>query len=306
MKRIFTLAFSIAICSQIYAAAEFFVKVNTNGNYTVSLNNQTITSPSNIFRFFDLYAGNYTLRVYENGINGRVLYNQTVNITDGYRTVAELNTYSNLTIIDKLPYVQKSWYVDNIITTTNNNPPVCTTPAPNTPRPNTPPTPCPVTTYPSTGYNNNGWNNNGYGYGYGYGYNNNNNYPSNNYPNSYPNNYPNSYPNNYPNTYPSGGYGYNGGNLMDDAGMQSLIQTMKNATFEDKMIEVAKTALKNRSVKTTQVHQLLEQFTFEQNKLEVAKYCYDRTIDKNNYYTLYNDFSFNNYSTQLDKYINSK
>jgi len=93
---------------------------------------------------------------------------------------------------------------------------------------------------------------------------------------------------------------------MDDASLQTLIQTMKNVSFEDKMLAVAKTALKNRALKTDQVHQLLQQFTFEQNKLEMAKFAYDKTIDKNNYYTLYNDFTFNNYSTQLDKYINSK
>ena len=76
---------------------------------------------------------------------------------------------------------------------------------------------------------------------------------------------------------------------------------MKNIAFEDKMIEVAKTALKTRTLKTNQVQQLLQQFTFEQNKLEVAKYCYDKTIDQNNYYTLYKDFTFNNYSSQLAK-----
>ena len=81
---------------------------------------------------------------------------------------------------------------------------------------------------------------------------------------------------------------------------------MKNVSFEEKMIQVGKTALKDRMLKTTQVHQLLELFSFDVNKLEFAKLCYDKTIDKNNYYTLYNDFAFNNYSTLLDKYINSK
>ena len=63
MKKIFTLALSIIISSSIFAAAEFFVKINSNGNYTVSLNNQTITSSTNTFRFFDLYAGNFNLKV---------------------------------------------------------------------------------------------------------------------------------------------------------------------------------------------------------------------------------------------------
>lgn len=95
-------------------------------------------------------------------------------------------------------------------------------------------------------------------------------------------------------------------NLMDETGMQSLIQTMKNVSFDDKMFDIAKTALKTRSVKTNQVHQLLQLFSFEKYKLDLAKHLYDKTIDKENYYTLYNDFAFDSYSSQLDKYINSK
>lgn len=272
MKKIFTLAFSIIICSSMYATAEFFVRINSNGNYTVSLNNQTISTTTNTFRFFDLYAGNYNLKVTKNGNNGRTVFNQNITIQDGFRTVAELDANSGLKIIDKLAFVQQNWYIDNIIT--NQTPPIVFNP--NSPRPNP---------Y-YNGNNNQGWNN-------GYGNN-------NNYPNSYPNNYPNNNPYN-------GNYGYNyGGNLVDDATLQSIILTMKNVTFEDKMIQVGKTALKDRALKTSQVHQLLELFNFEANKLEFAKLCYDKTIDKNNYYTLYNDFAFNNYSAQLDKYINSK
>ena len=222
------------------------------------------------------------LKVIENGVFGRVIYDQPVQIQDGFRTVAELNNYSNLNIIAKLPFVQSSWYIDNLQTNQppyGNNNPSC----------------------PKPPKQNHGHWNNGYGNG-------NNGYGNNNYPNNYPN-YPGSYPNNYPNNYPTGSggnYGYGNSNLMDDASLQTLIQTMKNAAFEDKMIGIAKTALKTSQLKTNQVHQLLGLFSFEQNKLELAKFCYDKTIDKNNYYTLYNDFTFSNYSTQLDKYINSK
>lgn len=287
MKKIFTLALSIIISSSIFAAAEFFVKINSNGNYTVSLNNQTITSPTNTFRFFDLNAGNYNLKVYENGFNGRTVFDQQVTITNGNRTVAELDNYFNLRIIDKIPFTQGSWYID-YLQNNQNNQPGWNNPTSNGPKP---PRPTCGTT----------WNN---GYGNQQGWNNGNGY--NNYP--YGNNNPNGYPNNYPNNYPNGGgnYGYGNGNLLDDASLKTLIQTMKNVTFDEKMVSVAKTALKDRAIKTSQVHELLQQITFEQYKLDLAKYCYDKTIDKNNYYTLYNDFTFSNYSTQLDKYINSK
>lgn len=283
MKKIFTLAFSIIICSSMFASAEFFIKINNNGIYTVSINDQVLSSNSNTFRFFDLYAGNQTLTVVQKTRGGnRVVFEQSVFIADGFRTVAELNQNYNLQIVDKLAFVQKSWYIDNVLT--NQNPTVY---IPNCPVPNTPVCNIPPRSNYNNGYNQ-GWNN---------GAGSNNNYP---YNNNYPNNYPN---NNYPNN--GGNYGYNG-NFVDDATLASIMQTMKNATFEDKMIAVGKTALNNRVLKTNQVHQLLSLFTFEANKLEFAKYCYDKTLDQNNYYTLYNDFAFNNYSTQLDKYINSK
>ena len=279
MKKHFTLLlFSTFLVNSIFASAEFFMKINTNGNYTVTLGNQTLSTTSNVFRFFDLSTGNYQLRVTQKAGN-RVLYNKTVFINDGFRFVAELDAFNGLNIIQKLPFVQQSWYLDNVQTNQSTNQPTCGTPVPPPSCPQPPKTTC---------NNNGGWNaypNNNSNQGYNY---NNNNYNNNGWNNGSNTTY------NY----------YN--NELTDADLQTLIQTMKGVTFEEKMIEVAKTALKNRMLKTLQVHQLLEQITFEANKLELAKFCYDKTIDKNNYYTLYNDFTFSNYSTQLDKYINSR
>ncbi len=259
MKKVSTLAISIFLCSSIFAAAEFFLKINPRGNYTVSLNNQTMTSTTNIYRFFDLYPGNYRLKVYDNRYGNRLVINRTISIAEGFRTVAEIESYFNLRIIDRIPFVQRTWYIDNLL----NGPPVCNYPLPNCP---------PI----GNGNNNTS------------GHNHNDDDDRDPY-----------------NNYPYGGYG-NNGNLMDDAGLQSLIETMKHVTFEEKMIEVAKTALKGKQLATAQVHQLLIQFAFEKNKLELAKYCYDITTDKRNYYTLYNDFTFSSYSSELDKYINSR
>jgi len=81
---------------------------------------------------------------------------------------------------------------------------------------------------------------------------------------------------------------------------------MQDATFEQKMLEIAKSGLKDRQLTTMQVHHLMEVFAFESNKLELAKYCYDKTTDKENYYTLYNDFAFSSNSSELDKFIRSR
>lgn len=283
MKKLSTLLlFSTFLVNSIFASAEFFMKINTNGNYTVSLGNQTISTSANVFRFFDLANGNYQLRVIENSYNGRVVYDKPIFINDGFRFVAELDAFNGLNVIQKLPFKQQTWYLDNVQVNQPNNQPTCGTPVPNCPKPKCPKPPRNTC-------------NNGNGNGWNSYPNNNGNYGNNN------NGWNNSGWNNNGNN-----YNYNNNNLLSDADLQVLIQTMKNASFEEKMIEVAKTALKDRQLKTTQVHLLLEEITFEANKLELAKFCYDKTIDKNNYYTLYNDFAFSNYSTQLDKYINSR
>ncbi len=283
MKRIFTLAISILLYGSIFASGEFFLKISSAGKYKVSLNNQTISNHKNIFRFFDLDNGIYYLKVEEMGWYSRVIFNQKINIANNYRTVAELDNFMGLRIIDKIPFIQSLWYVDHLQNYPNNHS-TCNNNG-NYPHQN-----C----NHSNGYcNQNGWNNNGW----------NNNW---NNQNEWNNNNNNNNNNNWNNEYPNNGNIFGYGNLMSDSEIQTLMQSMKNATFDEKMISVAKTALKNSMLKTSQVHQLLDLITFEQQKLELAKYCYDKTTDKNNYYTLYNDFKFSNYSDQLDKYINSK
>ena len=49
-EKIFTL-FSMLSAVSIFCCIRIFIKLNNNGNYTVSLNNQSITSTSTIFRF---------------------------------------------------------------------------------------------------------------------------------------------------------------------------------------------------------------------------------------------------------------
>ncbi|MCB0506783.1 MAG: DUF4476 domain-containing protein [Chitinophagales bacterium] len=266
MKKIFTLSFSILFISLSFASGEFFLKINNSGNYTVSINNQTITSSTNTFRFFDLNSGNQILKIYRNAYGGQQIFSRPIYIENNVRIVATIDRYAKLKIIEKIPFTRQNWYVDMLQNYF---------PSWNYPNQN------PDCNIPWNGGGNGGWNN------------------------PYPNNTP--YPNQYPpygNTYPFGNYGY--GNLINDNDLSALLSTMQNASFDDKKLEIAKTALKDRKIKTNQVHQLLQHFSFDQKKLDLAKYCYDKTIDQNNYYTLYSDFTFNSYSSELDKYINSK
>lgn len=93
---------------------------------------------------------------------------------------------------------------------------------------------------------------------------------------------------------------------MSDAGFKDLLESMNSKSFEDAKMKVAKQGISANCVSTAQVKKLMEQFSFEENKLEISKYCYDYTIDKNNYFKVNDGFSFDSSVDTLNDYISQK
>jgi hypothetical protein len=149
----------------------------------------------------------------------------------------------------------------------------------------------------SGGYGSNGSScspgNNGNGRGYGYGRKKNKNRGNGRY-SSYDDD---RYPNNYPNS-------YSGNNIQIsnyDFGM--LKQYVQNEAFDDRRINIAKQASGNSYFSTTQVRDLMGIFSFDDGKLDVAKYLYSRTVDRNNYYLLTDALSFSTNKDALLAFI---
>ncbi len=88
--------------------------------------------------------------------------------------------------------------------------------------------------------------------------------------------------------------------------INSIKSSIENESFSDDKMNVAKQALKNRCIKVSQVIELMTVFDFEDNKLELAKFAYDRTYDIDNYYLVSKEFDFSSTKTELNNYINSK
>ena len=57
---------------------------------------------------------------------------------------------------------------------------------------------------------------------------------------------------------------------------------------------------------TYQIKQIIQLFSFSKVKLELAKYAYDYTTDKNNYYKVADVLSFEYDKRELINYINNK
>lgn len=165
--------------------------------------------------------------------------------------------------------------------------------------------------------NSNGYGNtNGYNQGNNNGYNQNNNgYNQNNNNNGYGQNN-NGYNNNNGNN--QNGYGNNNGNnqnnnqgnangvcrvAMNSGDFESAKSAIKDNHFEDTKISFAKEIIANNCISAAQALAFVQLMTFEEGRMDVAKYAYNFCIDKNNYYKVNSAFTFESSKTELNDYV---
>ena len=90
---------------------------------------------------------------------------------------------------------------------------------------------------------------------------------------------------------------------MNDRSFLQLKQTIARESMDDSKLNFAKTAINNSSVSSSQVKELMAQFNFEANKLELAKYCYRFASDKQYYYSVADGLTFSNSKNELLRFI---
>ncbi|MFM7175994.1 MAG: DUF4476 domain-containing protein, partial [Bacteroidota bacterium] len=87
---------------------------------------------------------------------------------------------------------------------------------------------------------------------------------------------------------------------------ESLKSSINSKTFEDSKMTLAKQATGSACLTAQQVKDIMLLFTFEDNRLEFAKYAYGRTYDLGNYYKVNDAFTFELTIDELNEYINSR
>ena len=90
---------------------------------------------------------------------------------------------------------------------------------------------------------------------------------------------------------------------MSPGDFKAAKQTVENASFEDTKLSTAKSILSSNCFSTNQVIDICNLFGFEESKLSFAKFAYDKTTDRNNYFKVANIFSFDASKTDLNDYI---
>ena len=99
------------------------------------------------------------------------------------------------------------------------------------------------------------------------------------------------------------GASYNDALIMSDFYFGELRNTIKNTAFDSDKIKVARQAIRHSFVSSEQVLALMKMFSFDSYRVELAKFAYAYTLDKQNYFIVNNAFSFSSSVSELNQYI---
>jgi hypothetical protein len=96
--------------------------------------------------------------------------------------------------------------------------------------------------------------------------------------------------------------GYNNGynQAMNDYDFNQLVQKIRNQWLGK--MTTARDAVNNNHFNVYQVKQIIELFSTESDKLELAKLSYKNLVDRQNFRQLYESFSYQS-QTELDRYV---
>ncbi len=271
-----TLLAAIIVLPAKVAASELSLGMATNQKFTLTFDNSFYATPSNTYKVQNVIPGNHHVRMTSvlSQMNGayampQLLFDGWVNIPNNSLVTAFAINFSQLNIVSIVPLTQQYY--------NPNNPNGC-----------------------NSGHENDNddyENDNGHHHGHPHECGNNN---GNHYGNDCGNS--SGYQNNnygYGNYYPPVIYG------MSQIDFSALKNSVNAQSFDSSKLTIAKQGVANNNLTSAQVKELLGLFTFESSKLDLAKFAYGHTIDRNNYYQVNDAFTFSSSVDELSGYINT-
>lgn len=90
---------------------------------------------------------------------------------------------------------------------------------------------------------------------------------------------------------------------MSSSSFSAAKQTITKQSFEDTKLTTVKQILKSNCMSSAQIKEVMLLFSFEANRLEVAKIAHNRCVDKNNYFLLNDAFQFESSVEELNESI---
>lgn len=93
------------------------------------------------------------------------------------------------------------------------------------------------------------------------------------------------------------------GNVMSARDFDLVKEQIRKEWYESSRLISVKTIVDKNNFTAQQVKEMMLLFTFENNRLEVAKYAYRGTVDQRNYYQLNDAFTFSSSRDDLARFI---
>lgn len=90
---------------------------------------------------------------------------------------------------------------------------------------------------------------------------------------------------------------------MNDTEYNEMLRTVKKEGLEGTRLEMARTFFGNQNLSSAQVQGIMKAFSLENTRLNFAKFAYARTIDKQNYYKVYDAFNLSGSKKEISEYI---
>ena len=92
---------------------------------------------------------------------------------------------------------------------------------------------------------------------------------------------------------------------MQPMDFESAKKSIESKSFEDSKLTIAKQIIGSNCLLSSQVKEIMMLFSFENTRLDLAKFAYGKTYDRGNYYKLNDAFEFESSIDALSKYTGS-
>lgn len=95
--------------------------------------------------------------------------------------------------------------------------------------------------------------------------------------------------------------------IVTEPDFQQVKESINKQSFNATKVTIAKQIIQAKQCFTAlQIRDLMKLFSFEESKLDIAKYAYDFCINKRDYFQVNDAFTFSGSVDELSKYISTK
>lgn len=84
-----------------------------------------------------------------------------------------------------------------------------------------------------------------------------------------------------------------------------VLQSVRNSDFERTKLAIAREYIFTNDITSSQVLRLMRVLNFESSRLSIAKLTYNRVIDPENYFLIYDGFEFQSSVDALNRFLNN-